>query len=148
MLKIGMIGAGFVAEFHRKSLQSVRGVELASVYALKGAEELAQRAREAGLGDTQVASSVAELCENADVVCIFVPNFVRLAVLKEIVAAARQEAEAEKTRIIAEADAEAATLRDQAIAEIEAAHRQAADELNSQIDQQVTMATEHVLGRD
>ena len=37
MLRVGMIGAGFVAEFHRKSLESVRGVELAGVYALKGA---------------------------------------------------------------------------------------------------------------
>ncbi len=66
--------------------------------------------------------------------------------VKEIVAAARKEAEAEKARIIAEADTETAAFRDQAIAEIEAAHRQAAEDLNSQIGQQVAMATEHVLG--
>ncbi len=66
--------------------------------------------------------------------------------VKEIVAAARVEAEAEKARIIAEADTEATALRDKAIADIEAAHRQAADELDSQIGQQVAMATEHVLG--
>jgi len=93
MLKIGMVGAGFVAEFHRKSLQSVRNAELAGVCALKGAEELAQRAREAGLGDTQVFGSIEELCKNVDVACIFVPNFVRLVVLREIVAAVKNGAQ-------------------------------------------------------
>jgi predicted dehydrogenase len=82
-----MVGAGFVAEFHRKSLESVRGAELAGVHALKGAEELAQRAQDAGLGDTKVFGSVEELCRNVDVACIFVPNFVRLAILREIVSA-------------------------------------------------------------
>lgn len=93
MLKIGMVGAGFVAEFHRKSLQSVRNAELAGICALKGAEELAQRAREAGLGDTQVFGSIEELCKNVDVACIFVPNFVRLVVLREIVAAVKNGAQ-------------------------------------------------------
>ena len=92
MLKIGMVGAGFVAEFHRKSLESVRGAELAGVYALKGAEELAQRARDAKLGNTKVYGSIEELCKSVDVACIFVPNFVRLAVLKEIVAAVKNGA--------------------------------------------------------
>ncbi len=87
MLQIGMIGAGFVAEFHRKALESVRGVELAGVYALDGAEELAQRAREAGLGDTKVYRSVEELCQKVDVVCMFIPNFVRLEVLRKIIRA-------------------------------------------------------------
>lgn len=93
MLKVGMVGAGFVAEFHRKSLESVRGVELAGVYALKGADELAQRAREAKLGDTKVFGSVDELCKNVDVACIFVPNFVRLDVLRSIVDAVKNGAQ-------------------------------------------------------
>ncbi|MHC4071009.1 MAG: hypothetical protein ACYTGS_03085 [Planctomycetota bacterium] len=38
MLKIGMIGAGFVAGFHERSLCSVRDVELAGVCAPAGAE--------------------------------------------------------------------------------------------------------------
>lgn len=92
MLKIGMAGAGFVAEFHRKALESVRGVELAGVYALKGADELAQRARQAGLGDTRVFGSIEELCKNVDVVCIFIPNFVRLDALRAIVGAVKKGA--------------------------------------------------------
>ncbi len=62
-------------------------------------------------------------------------------------AAARQEAEAEKSRIIAEADAEAAAMRDQAIAQIKAAHQQALGDLDAQLEQQVAMATDHVLGQ-
>ncbi len=92
MLKIGFLGAGFVAEFHRKALESVRGVELAGVYALKGAEELAQRAREAGLGDTKVFGTAWELCENVDVACIFIPNFVRIAFLREMIRAVKNGA--------------------------------------------------------
>jgi len=41
MLKIGMVGAGFVAGFHARALQSVRGAELAGVCAPQGAEALA-----------------------------------------------------------------------------------------------------------
>ncbi len=67
--------------------------------------------------------------------------------VKAIVAAARQEAEAEKAKIIAEADVEATDMRDKAIAEIEAAHQQALSDLDSQIGRQVAMATEHVLGQ-
>lgn len=93
MLKIGMVGAGFVAEFHRKALESVRGVELAGVHALKGAEELAERARKAGLGDTKVYGSIDDLCKNVDVACIFIPNFVRLEVLRSIVDSVKKGAE-------------------------------------------------------
>ncbi|MBD3183654.1 gfo/Idh/MocA family oxidoreductase [Candidatus Poribacteria bacterium] len=93
MLKIGMVGAGFVAEFHRKSLESIRGIELAGVCALKGAEELAERARNAGLGDTKVYKSIEEMCKAVDVACIFVPNFVRLTILKEIIDAVKNGAE-------------------------------------------------------
>jgi len=111
MLKVGMVGAGFVAEFHRKALESVRGVELAGVHALRGADELAQRAREVGLGDTKVFGSIDELCKNVDVACIFVPNFARLEVLRSIVNAVKKGAvlkgivcEKPLARNIAEAD--------------------------------------------
>ena len=87
MLKIGMIGAGFVARFHERALRSVRNVEFAGVYALKGAEALAQVARQNHLGDTKAYSSIAELANAVDVVCIFAPNFARVAMMREIAAA-------------------------------------------------------------
>lgn len=84
MLTIGMIGAGFVAGFHAKALHSVRDVELAGVCAPKGAEELAEAAREDGLGNTQVFETTAELCKAVDVTCIFAPNFARIDIMRDI----------------------------------------------------------------
>jgi predicted dehydrogenase len=84
MLKIGMIGAGFVAGFHERSLCSVRGVELTGVCAPEGAKALAERARQDGLGNTQVFKNVADLCAAVDVACIFVPNFVHLEIMRNI----------------------------------------------------------------
>jgi predicted dehydrogenase len=79
-----MIGAGFVAGFHERALCSVRGVELAGIYALKGAEDLATRARADGLGKTKVYKSVEELCQAVDVICIFAPNFARIQIMQDI----------------------------------------------------------------
>ena len=84
MLKIGMIGAGFVARFHERALRSVRGAEFAGVYALKGAEGLAQLARQNGLGETRAHGSIAELAKAVDVICIFAPNFARVEMMREI----------------------------------------------------------------
>jgi predicted dehydrogenase len=87
MLKIGMIGAGFIARFHERALRSVRNAEFAGVYALKGAEALAQLARQDGLGDTKVYDSIADLVRAVDVVCVFAPNFARVTMMREIAAA-------------------------------------------------------------
>jgi len=84
MLKIGMVGAGFVAGFHARALQSVRSAELAGVCAPKGAEALAKRSRDDGLGKTQVFEDVESLCKAVDVVCIFAPNFARLDIMRSI----------------------------------------------------------------
>ena len=93
MLKIGMIGAGFVAGFHARALGSVRGAELAGVCAPKGAEQLAQTARQNGLGNTQVYETPAELCQAVDVVGIFAPNFARVDIMRDIARAVESGAE-------------------------------------------------------
>jgi predicted dehydrogenase len=87
-----MIGAGFVARFHERALRSVRNVEFAGVYALKGADALAQVARQNRLGDTKAYTSIAELVKAVDVVCIFAPNFARVAMMREIAAAVEKGA--------------------------------------------------------
>jgi predicted dehydrogenase len=79
-----MVGAGFVAGFHERALQSVRGAELAGVTAPKGAEALAKRACEDGLGKCQVFENVEKLCKAVDVVCIFAPNFARVDIMRDI----------------------------------------------------------------
>lgn len=93
MLKIGMIGAGFVAGFHERALCSVRGVELTGVCAPLGAEALAKRAQADGLGNTQVFKNTAKLCAAVDVVCIFAPNFTRLEIMRNIAKALEGGAE-------------------------------------------------------
>lgn len=98
--RVGIIGAGFVANFHLKALRSVRGVDVAAVFALKGAEELAATAREFGLGEPVVCSSVAELCQKVDAVAMFMPNYVRVDMTGEIVRA--KQAGAAFTHVISE----------------------------------------------
>ena len=79
-----MIGAGFSANFHLRALESVRNVEVAGVYALDRAEDLAKAAARMGLGQTQVYDTVQKLCQAVDVVGIFTPNYTRLSILREI----------------------------------------------------------------
>jgi predicted dehydrogenase len=85
MKKIGIIGAGFVARFHLQALRFVRGAEVAAIYALQGAKELADMARDLGVGSPVVCDSVADLCQKVDIVGVFVPNFAREETIRAIV---------------------------------------------------------------
>jgi len=87
--KLGFIGAGFIAKFQASALRFVRGVDLSGVCALKGAEDLAAYAKGEGLGDCQVYGSIKALCENVDAVAILAPNFARIQIMEEIVAAVK-----------------------------------------------------------
>jgi len=82
--RLGFIGAGFIARFQTKALQGVRGVELAGVYALKGAGELSSLSKRLGVGDCKVYKNIKDLCENVDAVAIFAPNFARLEIMQKI----------------------------------------------------------------
>jgi predicted dehydrogenase len=88
-LKLGLVGAGFVAHFHSVAMKQVRGVEIAGITALKGAEALAQSARDWGLGEPAVYSNITELAKNVDVIALFAPNYVRVAMMEELVAAVK-----------------------------------------------------------
>lgn len=85
--KLGFIGAGFIAKFQARALEFVRGVDLAGVCALKGAEELSAMSQKLGLGDCTVYPTIKELCNNVDAVAVLVPNFVRIEVVEQIVEA-------------------------------------------------------------
>lgn len=91
--RLGFIGAGFIAKFQATALKSVRGVELSGVHALKGAEELAAFAQQCGVGECKVYPSVAELCNHCDAVAVFVPNYVRVDIVGQIVDAVKAGAE-------------------------------------------------------
>ena len=86
MLRVGFLGAGFVANFHLKALQSVRGVELTAVHALKGTAMLQEHARALGVGNPVIYDNIGDLCKRVDVVAVFLPNFVRTEAIRQIVA--------------------------------------------------------------
>jgi predicted dehydrogenase len=92
-LRVGFIGAGFIAKFHATALKMVRGMDLAGVYSLKGAEELAGFAKENELGECKIYANIAELCKNCNAVGVFAPNPVRVELVEQIVEAVKAGAE-------------------------------------------------------
>src|ERR1039457_6577423 len=80
-LKLGFIGAGFIAKFYTRSLKYIRNADVSAIYAIKGADE------------PKVCGSIAELVENCDVVAVLVPNFAKVAVMEEVAAARAAGAE-------------------------------------------------------
>jgi predicted dehydrogenase len=88
-LRYGIVGGGFVSAFHLRALESVRGVEVAGLCSRTPPEALARQARERGLGEARVYASVREMVPDVDVVCIFSPNFTRVAVMEQVAEAVR-----------------------------------------------------------
>lgn len=91
-LKLGIIGAGFVANFHARALRQVRNVEVTGIHALKGAEQLSAAVKSYGLGPGTVYASVAELAKHVDAVAIYAPNFARVELVEQVVEAVKQGA--------------------------------------------------------
>jgi predicted dehydrogenase len=92
-LKLGIVGAGFVANFHTRAIRQVRGIDIAGITAVNGAENLAATVREWGLGEGKVYPSVTELAKNVDAIAIFVPNFARVEIMEQIADAVKQGAQ-------------------------------------------------------
>jgi predicted dehydrogenase len=92
-LKLGIVGAGFVAKFHARALMQVRCMDVAGITALAGAEELSEFVKENALGDGVVYPNVAEMADHVDAIAIYVPNFVRLEIAEQIVDAVKKGAE-------------------------------------------------------
>ncbi len=91
-LRYGIVGAGFVARFHLRGMQSVRGINVTGVVATKGAPELAALSRSLGTGEPVVYDSISEMAGHVDVIAIFAPNFARIAVMEEIAKAVSEGA--------------------------------------------------------
>ncbi len=92
-LRLGFIGAGFLANFQAGALKHVREVDLVGVVAPEGAEALAEFARGNGLGDCAAYPSIQELCDACDVACLFAPNYLRVELMEQIAAAVKGGAE-------------------------------------------------------
>jgi predicted dehydrogenase len=87
-LRIGMIGSGFIANFHLQALVSVRHVTVAGIYSPNAAhrETLAAKANALELGPCRAFSTLEAMLISGEVdaVWIGVPNFARLETMREI----------------------------------------------------------------
>ena len=87
-LRIGLIGSGFIANFHLQALLSVRHVTVSGVYSPTAAnrEATAAKANALELGPCRPFPSLEAMLISGEVdaVWIGVPNFVRLDTMREI----------------------------------------------------------------
>lgn len=86
---VGIVGSGFIADFHTKSWQGVRDGDIAAIVARNpvSGPQLAERCRELGVGDPKVYEDVREMVRQPDVdaVWVTVPNHVRVETVEAIV---------------------------------------------------------------
>lgn len=88
-VRMGFIGAGFIARFQCLALEQVRGVDLVGVVSPNRAGELVDHVNDVGLGPCVRYESIGELCQNCDVVGIFAPNFLRGEHVRAVIDAVR-----------------------------------------------------------
>jgi predicted dehydrogenase len=87
IMKIGFIGAGFIARFQAVAIEQVRGLEIAGLTRRRGSEAVAAFCRERGLGEARIFDSIAALANHVEAIAIYVPNYARIEVMEQIVAA-------------------------------------------------------------
>lgn len=88
---VGLIGAGFIARFHARSFQQVRGADIVAVGSrtLDGARQVADEVEALGVGiDVQAYDDVAALVRDprVDAVWVLTPNHTRIEVITAICA--------------------------------------------------------------
>ncbi len=88
-MKLGFIGAGFIARFHAIAVNQVRGLEIAGLLRRRGAEALAGFCRDHKLGEAKLFESIGEMAKQVDVIALYVPNYARVEVMDQIVAAVK-----------------------------------------------------------
>jgi predicted dehydrogenase len=92
-LRYGIVGGGFIAGFQLRALCEVPGIEVVGFVSKDPVDHLIRFATVNGLGEPKAFSSVTEMAKHVDVVAIWAPNFVRLAIVEELVAAIKAGAE-------------------------------------------------------
>lgn len=95
VLKLGIVGAGFVAKFHARAMMQMRGVEVAGITSRTraSAEALSKIVQDNGLGEGTVYDSITDMAPHVDAIAIYAPNFVRVEHVEEIVEAVKKGAE-------------------------------------------------------
>ncbi|MCC6455779.1 MAG: Gfo/Idh/MocA family oxidoreductase [Caldilineaceae bacterium] len=88
-LRVGFVGAGFIAKFQLRAMAQIRNMELGGITSRTRAhaEETAALARELGVGEPVVYESIAAMAPHVDAIAIYAPNDLRVAMMEEIVTA-------------------------------------------------------------
>ena len=88
-LKLGIIGAGFIAHFQARALTQVRNIEVAGISSLMNAESLSGFVKQNHLGEGTIYPNVGELAKHVEALAIFVPNFAKVETVEAIVEAVK-----------------------------------------------------------
>src|SRR4029079_17720028 len=88
MLRVGLIGSGFIAAFHLQSMVGVRNVSIGGVYS-RSAERrtrIADKARSLGVGAARAFDSIEAMAMSGEVDALWIltPNDTRLDIMREI----------------------------------------------------------------
>ena len=87
-LGIGFVGAGFITNFHIRSMIGVRNADVLGVASrtMDKAQQAAANARNLGVGDAKAFKSLKDMIRDPKVDAIWVcaPNFVRIEMMEEI----------------------------------------------------------------
>jgi predicted dehydrogenase len=96
-LGVGFVGSGFIARFHIRSWEGVRGADVRGVWSPNAAraQAAAALARELRVGDAKPFGSIAEMAADPAIDCIWLcgPNHARIENLDEILRAREKGAE-------------------------------------------------------
>ena len=88
-MKVGFVGSGFIAHFQAEAIRQIRGLEIAGLVRRSGSEALAKHCRSHGLGEAKIYDSIAAMADHVDAIAIYAPNFARVEVMEQIVAAVK-----------------------------------------------------------
>ncbi|MBN2355528.1 Gfo/Idh/MocA family oxidoreductase, partial [candidate division KSB1 bacterium] len=87
-LGVGLIGGGFVAQFHIRSWVAVRNADINGIVAKTAseAEDAAALVKQLDVGQGKVFKSVTDMVADPDIDAIWIcaPNFTRVEIMEEI----------------------------------------------------------------
>ncbi len=88
-MKLGFVGAGYIAQFQARAIQQVRGLEIAGQVRRRNSEVLASYCREHGLGEARIYDSIGEMAKHVDAIALYVPNYARVEAMEQVAAAVK-----------------------------------------------------------
>lgn len=87
IIKLGVIGSGFIAKFQAVAIKQIRNMEIAGITSKKPeqAAALSSFIKKNGIGEGIVYPDIKEMSKQVDAIAIFAPNFARIEIMEQIV---------------------------------------------------------------